>query len=432
MSADLLSRLLDGKLPDPERGTALKVPTRVVTIENSLQGREAALLAPLDVGRRLAVVADPTTWRVLGARVAAGLAAQGPVDRAILPERPHADMTTVEMVRAQTAGADALIAVGSGTINDLAKYAAHIDAKPYVSFATAPSMNGYTSVNAAITEDGVKRSIAASPPRGAFFDIGILCQAPTRMIRAGFGDSICRATAQADWLLAHHLWDQPYRAVPFLLLAEDEADLVSDPAGLLAGDTAAMAKLARLLVMSGFGMTIVGGSYPASQGEHLISHYIEMIGDGAWEASFHGEQIGVATLTMARIQEAMLAMHEPRVSPCKTTESAMKSFYGATRGSAIWEIFAAKMLDAAGADAMNARLKARWPEIRAAIRAVHRPAAVLEAALKRIGAPTRPRDIHVPDDFYRDAVLHAREIRNRYTFLDFAADAGYLNADTAT
>ena len=38
-----------------------------------------------------------------------------------------------------------------------------------------------------------------------------------------------------------------------------------------------MRALARTLVLSGIGMTICGGSYPASQGEHLISHYIDML-----------------------------------------------------------------------------------------------------------------------------------------------------------
>lgn len=429
MSADLLRRLLEGRLRDPERGALLSVPTKSIAIENSLRGREAALLVPLELGRRLAVVADPTTWDVLGKRVAAGLAALWLVDSVILPDRPHADIETVELVRARTAGADGLVSVGSGTINDLVKYAAHLDGKPYVSFATAPSMNGYTSLNAAITEGGVKKSLPASAPRGVFFDVEVLCRAPVRMIRAGFGDSICRSTAQADWLLAHHLLDQPYREAPFFLLAEDEAELVSDPARLLSGDKAAMTCLARVLVMSGFGMTIAGGSYPASQGEHLISHFIEMLGDGAWAASFHGEQIAVATLTMARIQEAMLTVEKPRVAASTATESAIVAFYGAETGPAIWRIFSAKALDSAGAAAVNARLAAKWPEIRTAIRAVHQPAAVLETALKRIGAPTRPRDINVPDDFYRDAVLHAREIRNRYTFLDLAAETGYLTSD---
>ncbi len=43
------------------------------------------------------------------------------------------------------------------------------------------------------------------------------------------------------------------------------------------------------------------------------------------------------------------------------------------------------------------------------------------------GAPTRPEDLHWPRPFYREAVRHAREMRNRYTFLDLAADSGWLD-----
>ena len=127
-------------------------------------------------------------------------------------------MQTVEVLRRASADADALVAVGSGTINDVCKYAAAKDGKRYAVFATAPSMNGYASKNAAITIDGHKSSLAAASPVGVFMDLAVLCAAPARMIRAGLGDSLCRSTAQADWLLSHHLLGTPYRHAPFALL----------------------------------------------------------------------------------------------------------------------------------------------------------------------------------------------------------------------
>ena len=44
----------------------------------------------------------------------------------------------------------------------------------------------------------------------------------------------------------------------------------------------------------------------------------------------------------------------------------------------------------------------------------------------RCGAPTTHRDLGISRAFFADAVLHAREIRNRYTFLDLAADSRRL------
>src|SRR5512145_1862402 len=101
--------------------------------------------------------------------------------------------------------------------------------------------------------------------------------------------------------------------MPFALLATDEEQLFAEPEALMAGDHAAMTCLVRTLLLSGFGTAICGSSQPASQGEHLISHYADMFGDHDWPDSFHGEQIGVTTLTMARLQERLLEGAAPTV-----------------------------------------------------------------------------------------------------------------------
>jgi glycerol-1-phosphate dehydrogenase [NAD(P)+] len=430
MSRDTIERLLDGTLPDPDGGPPLSVPTRHVEIADSLDGGEAELVANLGLGGRLAVVSDENTRAVLGERVLRALGGIAQVTDIRLPGRPHADAETVETVRRESKSCDALIAVGAGTINDLCKYSAAQDGKPYAVFATAPSMNGYTSVNASITIDGHKKTLPATSARGVFKDLTVLSQAPPRMIRSGLGDSVCRPTAQADWLLAHLLLDRPYREAPFSLFAEDERELFAQPEALMTGDLAAMRRLARTLTLSGFGMTICGGSFPASQGEHLIGHYVEMLAPPDWPEAFHGEQIGVTTLTMARLQERLLAGGPPRLKPGAPGEASIKAHFGPELGAACWAEFEGKKLDAGQAEALNAKLAGRWDEIRARLRSVTLPSAKLEAVLKAVGAPTTPEELGWPRAFYSDAVRHAREIRDRYTFLDLAADAGELdNAD---
>ena len=430
MSQALMERLLEGRLADPDSAGMLAVPTRKVVIAADLADRATALLADIGLGPRLAVVSDPKTRAVLGERVVAGLGSAN-ISELVLGEMPKPDGETVARVRAATADADALVAIGSGTINDLCKYAAFLDRKPYAVFGTAPSMNGYTSISAAITEHGHKKSLPAAAPVGVFLDLAVLAAAPPRMIRSGLGDSICRPTAQADWLLAHLLLDQSYRRAPFLLLEADEAALLAKAAALLAGDTGATELLARTLVLSGFGMTICGGSYPASQGEHLISHYIDMLGDPAWPPSFHGEHIAVTALTMARLQEAMVAGEAPVLSPTRLDEAALIRHFGSELGASCWAAFAKKAMDGPRTAALNAKLKREWPEIRTALRRVMRSSVEMEAALKAAGAPTRAADIHIPEAFYRQAVLHAREIRDRYTFLDLAAESGRLDTSAA-
>ena len=423
----MIDRLLAGAVADPDGGGPLRTPTGRIVIAKCLAGREADLVAEAGLEGRLAVVSDPATRAALGARVEAALA---PADSVLLDEAPQADTKTVTALRAATREAGAIVAVGSGTINDLCKYAAALDGKPYAVFATAPSMNGYTSANAAITEDGHKKSLPARAASGVFMDLDVLTAAPIRMIRAGLGDSICRSTAQADWLLAHLLLDAPYREAPFALLADDEEALLAAPEALTSGDRAAMTRLARTLVLSGLGMTICGGSDPASQGEHLISHYCEMMGGPARTSLLHGEQIAVTTLTMARLQQRMLDGPPPEVWAGGPGADDLVARFGAEAGVACWALFAKKRLTGARAERLNTRLSRDWEAIRRRIRAVTRPADILEDVLRRAGAPTTHGDLGWSEAFYRDAVRHARELRDRYTFLDLAADSGMFETES--
>ena len=291
-------------------------------------------------------------------------------------------------------------------------------------------MNGYTSVNAAISEHGLKKSLPAAAAMGVFMDLGVLAEAPVRMIRSGLGDSVCRPTAQSDWLLSHLLFGSPYRLAPFSLLQEDEEALLAESDALVSGDLESIGRLARTLVLSGFGMTICGGSYPASQGEHLISHYIEMMPPAGWEEAFHGEQIAVTTCVMARLQEQILTGPRPRVKPCVVDRHALVSHFGAETGEACWKEFAQKRVDAEKAEQLNDLLEQTWPDICEQISRTVISSRQIESALARAGAPTTFTDIKLSRAFFEAAVLHAREIRNRYTFLDLTADADRLNIDT--
>ncbi len=421
---DLIGQLLAGTCVDPDGGPNLTVDTQRVIIAPTLKNDLPGCLDGLPLGRKLAVVSDPTTHRVLGAAVERALAGKWSVASFRLDAEPHADDATVAIVVEATKGADALVAVGSGTINDLCKYASAQMGKPYVAFGTAPSMNGYVSLNAAITVHGHKKSLAAQAPLAVFLDLAIMAAAPPRMIRSGLGDSLCRSTAQADWLLAHRLLGQPYRTMPFALLAADEGALFDQSDALMRGDLPAMELLVRTLILSGFGTAICGSSHAASQGEHLISHYADMLGDPSWPAAFHGEQVGVTTLTMARLQERVLDESVIRVNSDPVDRNTLVGVFGEDLGSECWNDFRKKRFDRSKADAVNETLAGKWDAIRSEIAAVIRPAAELEAVLKRAGAPTTPAKIGWPIAFYAQAVSHARLIRNRYTFLDLAAGAG--------
>jgi glycerol-1-phosphate dehydrogenase [NAD(P)+] len=422
---DILRELLAGRFRDPETQEVLSVPVKSVVIEKSVAGIEAELVRSLDLPRPYAVISDQNTYEVLGRRVENALDSVIPIR---LSGRPHPDEKTAAKVMDEGIGAGSYIAVGSGTINDLAKFAASRQRKRCAVFATAPSMNGYTSVNVAITIDGHKKSLPAVAPEGVFMDLGVLAAAPKRLIRAGFGDAICRTTAQSDWYMAHVLRGSSYRATPFALFADLEDAMVGEPKALLAGDLAAIERLARILVLSGLGMTICGGSHPASQGEHLISHYLEMTHEPGRDEPLHGEQIAVTTLVMARLQEAMIGRTPPVMKASTLGEADIKHRFGEETGTACWKELQSKLLDASEAQPFSELIASKWSGLREAIAKISRSAAEIERALKAMGAPVTARDLDLSRDELCTAVQHAREIRNRYTFLDLAADSGALDA----
>ena len=421
---DPIALLLDGRYPDPGTGELLRAESRAVVIEDSLAGREAELLTALGLGPRLAVISDANTFAALGERIERAISGTFTVQRIVLDGVFDADIETIaRLAAALDPRTDAVVAVGSGTLNDLSKMVALERGCPQAVFATAPSMNGYTSLSASITGGGVKRSVRAATPVGVFFDLGVLAQAPLPMIRAGLGDSVCRSTAQADWLLSHLLLDRPYLETPFALLAVDEDALFGQARALVSGDLGAMRSLVRTLVLSGFGMTIAGGSFPASQGEHLLSHYIEMMHPPGVVEALHGAQVGVCTLAMAGLQGAILAREAPPAVHASTiTLDDLLARFGPFAGAACWAELAPKLFDETTAEQLTARLATSWDRIRARIDAVSLGVAKLRDVLLAAGAPTSPDELGWPAALLADALGHAREIRNRYTFLDFSAD----------
>jgi glycerol-1-phosphate dehydrogenase [NAD(P)+] len=182
--------------------------------------------------------------------------------------------------------------------------------------------------------------------------------------------------------------------------------------------------------MSGFGMTICGGSYPASQSEHLVAHYMDMLGHDLPPA-YHGEHIAVTTLSIARLQERMLDRPSLRLRRNADSPQSFAAALGSSLGAQCWSAFRPKLLDEARLARLQGVIDERWPEIRTRLKGIARPAAEIESALSACGAPTTPCELGIPPAFYREALLNARKIRDRFGILDLAEAAGELDAFVA-
>jgi glycerol-1-phosphate dehydrogenase [NAD(P)+] len=425
----LIDDLVAGRGINPLTGEPISVPYDAIVIEGSLDGREAELVAALKLGHRLAMVADQVTYDAMGARVAKALRELGPVETIVL-DRPRADMAEIRNLTEKLRGFDAVVAVGSGTVNDLCKYVTGLDGRRYCVFATAASMNGYTSSTASITLDsGLKVSLPSHTPAGFFVDLKVSAAAPPYLAASGFGDCLARSVAQIDWWMSHRLLGTAYFQEPYTIQAADEIELNKRAGDLARGDIAAMGYLHRVLTLCGLGISFTGISHHASMGEHQISHYIDCFAGARHPGSLHGQQVGVASLTMARLQQHMLADDRPpSVRTTRTDAADLARRFGEEVAAQCLEELRHKAFDDDSAAAFNRKLKDTWPELRRELANFMIAVAEMKRLLSAAGGATNATELGVPTNFYREAIVHCREMRNRFSFLDIAADAGTLEA----
>ena len=93
---------------------------------------------------------------------------------------------------------DLVLAVGSGTINDLCRYVSYKMKIDYYIVGTAPSMDGYASNVSPLIIRHLKTTYEARPARVIIGDLDVMSQAPLSMIAAGVGDIIGKYVCLAD------------------------------------------------------------------------------------------------------------------------------------------------------------------------------------------------------------------------------------------
>ncbi|NJM28793.1 MAG: sn-glycerol-1-phosphate dehydrogenase [Rhizobiales bacterium] len=328
----LIREVISGEWRDPETGKRCDVPFETIRIEESLDGGAADLVAPLKIGRKLAVVSDTNTFEAMGRRVAKELKGWTSVEEIVFPGDTHCDEPTIALMQEKTRHCEGCVVVGSGSLSDTVKFATFKDGRKYASFATAASMNGYGAVTASVTlRNGYKTSVPAHAPRGVFVDLGVNAVAPAWLSAAGLGDSLCRPTAQVEWWASHRLFGTHYTKTPFDIfnVENDEAEMIRTAPDLAKHSTEANGYLYRVLMQASFGNNIVGSSHSGSMGEHQVSHWIDMFAGSAHPGTTHGQQVGVASIALARLHKLLVSMDKPpKVSPTRISETDFVTRYG--------------------------------------------------------------------------------------------------------
>ncbi|KJV64770.1 iron-containing alcohol dehydrogenase [Anaplasma phagocytophilum] len=362
------------------------------------------------------IVADSNTVALLNKEVLQHF------DSYIIQEEYYASEKLVNDIKNASKNADFLIALGSGSINDICKYVSFITGKEYISFPTAPSMNGYTSPNASITMgNGIKKSLSAKLPKAIYIDVNVLTNAPQRMINSGFADFICRSTARADWLISSILLGTSYNELPFLITEASSQELLENYRGLKLRDSATIMVLMQALILSGIGMLIVGSSQPASQGEHIIAGVTELLDKHSF---LHGERIGVSTLCMARLQKSICNGHRPFLRATLLDKNTLLQHFAQHYVHEFYKTLSKKWIDAEKAEHLNHIMEQQWCKISAMVQGKVIDHVHLYSILEYLEAPTEPEHVRWSTEQYYSIANMAFATRDRFTFLDIAHHAG--------
>lgn len=222
------------------------------------------------------------------------------------PYHLHADNRGVDLVlqalekREET---DLILAVGSGTIHDLSRYVAYEKGIPFVSVPTAASVDGFVSTVAAMTWNGMKKTIPAAAPIYVFADTEVFSRAPYRLTASGASDLLGKYVALADWKIAHEVTGEYIcdRVCEMEMEALREVCQCLDY--LRKGDTDAYEKLMYALLLSGLAMQMIGNSRPASCAEHHVSHLWEMEIINDYVDALHGEKVSIGLVLNTEIYE---------------------------------------------------------------------------------------------------------------------------------
>lgn len=296
-------------------GKSHKVDIQAIRVGSGVMQELPGILRDLGASH-IFLVADNYTYEAAGRQVEqlldqAGLAYHKRVFQTETPLVPN-EYALGSVLAAMTSQDDMLLAVGSGTLNDVTKYVSARTGIPYVIAATAPSMDGYASTVAPTILDGFKTTLPAVYPAAIVADVDILKDAPMPMLTAGFGDIIGKFTSLADWRLSHQLNGEYYCPEVAGVIEAAVETCAANAQALAQREPQAIQAVTEALILSGLAMGMVGVSRPASGAEHQMAHYWEMdaLRRGE-EHPLHGNAVGVGTVLAASLYE-MAAEYLPQ------------------------------------------------------------------------------------------------------------------------
>ena len=321
-----------------------------------------------------------------------------------------------EMNAKLTEETDLIVGVGSGVIQDTCKYVSHRAKLPYAIVATAPSMDGYASVGAAMIMGGMKVTYSAHVPEIIIGDIDVLKDAPMEMIKSGYGDILGKYSCLNDWKLARIVRNEYFCPYVYDLTMDMVVKTRDLGEKLLARDPEAIGTLMEAIIGVGVAMAFVGNSRPASGSEHHLSHYFEIVGILRGEDYFmHGTDVVYSSVYTQRIREKLLALGAPERNAMLSREAweeNIRRIYGSIADSVIALQDKTGWYDEDRFDVYSEK----WEEIRAVLAEAPGEEEML-GYIASIGLDAAEFDALYGEAKIADALVFAKDLKDRYSVL---------------
>ena len=388
--------------------------------------------------KKIFMVADKNTWAAAGEAAAAELEKAGlAYDKVILDydEVIPDEHVIGEILAAVVQDSDLILAVGSGTLNDLCKLISYRMGLDYIIYATAPSMDGFVSIGAPVILNHVKTTIDAHGPVAVIGDVDVLSQAPMRLIAAGLGDTLGKYTCLFDWKLSRLINDEYYCEEVVKMVEQAISTVMEYSNDVQNRNPEAIKAVTEALVLTGIAMSFVGNSRPASGCEHHFSHFWEMKAfmHGKYPA-LHGTQVGVGTIIALKLYH-MLENEQVDFAKVKAStfdkEAWIREIHEVYEDAADGIIAVEEKSQKNNIDERNIRLEViekNWDKIQSMIREELPQVKDMEDLFAGLNAPINPTQIDVSLDELYESVIYAKEVRPRYTVLQLIWDLGLSKA----
>jgi glycerol-1-phosphate dehydrogenase [NAD(P)+] len=377
--------------------------------------------------RRFLLVCDANTHAALGQRVQAALERfEWPVCTVVLEGTDiRCDERRVSEVLSLAQGDEIVyVAVGSGTITDITRCASYSSVNRFIVLPTAPSVDAYASAGAALERGGMKVTIPCHAPAAVFADLPTLCQAPTEMIAAGFGDMLGKYTSLADWKIGAMLLDEKYDDGIAGRLARAVEACVAVIGELVSRSQRGVKVLMEALLESGWCMAQFGNSRPASGAEHTLSHFWETrLRERGRPAVLHGAKVGIGTVLAARRYDALRGLTRAeasrRVSKARrpslaSEEERIRAVYGPIADRVVDSYRPFMALVDARWRMLESTVVNRWSELQDIVASVPRAEEIAQL-LEEVGAPSLPSAVGLDPDVVQEALAFSHYLRPRLT-----------------